>query len=477
MLTGRDEEQKKLLNLYHSNEAEFAAIWGRRRVGKTYLVKQTFKTQNGYYLQIMGEKGGSLSSQLANFIKAVSLSFYPKGVTLEAPKSWKHAFEILTSTIKEVCKEQKVVLFFDELPWLAGGKSKILFAIDYYWNNYWCDMPNVKLVVCGSAASWMIDKIVSNKGGLHNRINLKIRLEPFSLKQTHEFLTKQGHQYTLEQTLQVYLTVGGIPFYLKLFSNKYSITQNINQLCFTSSGILFKEFDELYSSLFKTPAIYEEIVRELAKHPQGLARIRLIEKLKLSSDGGGFNRRLKALTESGFISKQIIFFNNKNEDRYKLTDEYTIFYFQWIQAEKNSIAMLGELKQHWQTISKSPTYNAWRGLTFERFCYKHLQPILTALRLQSIKAIGQWQAPGAQIDLYIDRKDDAVTLCEIKYTNETFCIGKKYAEELRNKINVFRETTKTKKQIVLCIISVNGLQENKYKKELIAWDVSLDDFV
>ena len=307
MLIGRKAEQEKLLEFYHSDTAEFAAVWGRRRIGKTYLIRETFENLDGYYLQIMGEKKASLASQLSNFVTAFSEAFYPKGIKIETPKTWKQAFDMITTTIKETCGHKKIVLFFDELPWLAGEKSGILSALDYYWNNIWVNIPTIKLMVCGSAASWMMEHIVSNKGGLHNRIQLKIRLEPFSLIQAHEFLLAQGHNYTPEQTLQIYLIMGGIPFYLKLLQKKYSIAQNINELCFSFTGILFNEFDELYSSLFNSPESYEEIVQVLAKNHQGLKRTALIQKLKLSSDGGGVNRRLKALSESGFIKEQIFF--------------------------------------------------------------------------------------------------------------------------------------------------------------------------
>ena len=477
MLTGRKSEQEKLLTFYHSDTAEFAAIWGRRRIGKTYLIRETFRNLDGYYLQITGEKKASLASQLANFSKSFSEAFYPKGIKVETPKTWKHAFDMITTTIKEMCGDKKVVLFFDELPWLAGEKSGILSALDYYWNTTWVDMPTLKLVVCGSAASWMMDNIVSNKGGLHNRIQLKIRLEPFSLIETYEFLSVQGHQYTPEQVLQVYLIMGGVPFYLKLLQKKYSIAQNINELCFSSTGILFNEFNELYSSLFSSPESYEEIVQVLAQNPQGLKRTSLIKKLKLSSDGGGVNRRLTALTESGFIKEQIFFSSKKLEKRYVLIDEYTLFYNQWIQPEASSIRMLNTLEQHWQQIIKVPKFFAWRGLAFERCCYKHLPYILKALQIQSISSLGPWQDDGAQIDLYIDRNDDAITLCEIKYTNEPLTIDKQYAQELKNKINVFREKMKTRKQIILAILSVNGMIENLYSKELVAWNITLSHLI
>lgn len=476
-LVGRTTEQEKLLTFYYSDTAEFAAVWGRRRIGKTYLIRETFKDLDGYYFQMMGEKGASLSSQLANFAKAFSETFYPKGIKIETPKSWKHAFEIITTTIQEICGDKKVVLFFDELPWLAGEKSGILSALDYYWNNTWVNIPTVKLIVCGSAASWMMDHIVSNKGGLHNRIQLKIRLEPFSLTQTYEFLSALGHTYTLEQVLQIYLLLGGVPFYLKLIQKKYSIAQNINELCFSATGILFNEFNELYSSLFNSPASHEEIVQTLAKNPQGLKRSALIKKLKQSSDGGGVNRRLKALIESGFIKEQIFFSAKKQEKRYVLIDEYTMFYCHWIQPETSSIHMLKTLDQYWQHKMKEPTFLAWREFAFERCCYKHLPDILKALHIQSIRSLGPWQDAGVQIDLYIDRNDDAITLCEIKYTNEPFIIDRSYAQVLSTKIRIFREKNKTQKQIILAILSVNGMTENLYSKELVAWNISLHHLI
>jgi uncharacterized protein len=485
MVIGRSVEQTKLSEFYATDDAGFAAIWGRRRVGKTYLIKQTFAEKQGYFLKAMGEKGVSLSSQLDNFSKAFSAAFYPKGVSVKPASSWKEAFEVLTTTIKETCGNKKVVLFFDELPWLAGGKSGILSALDYYWNNFWVDMPTIKLIVCGSAASWMIDNIISNKGGLHNRITLKIRLEPFTLKQTHEFLLAKDHHLSEEQTLQLYFLFGGIPFYLKLLRNKLSVAQNIDELCFTTQGALFNEFNELYSSLFNNAVIYTEIVETLAKHPQGLTRARLAEKLTLSTDGGGLNRKLTALGESGFIELRKTYGPKKSEKRIILIDEYTSFYFNWIKPKESTVQAVGLLDTHWQTTCKSQKFLAWRGLSFERCCFKHLHETTKALAIKSIEAIGSWSfsseksssKKGAQIDLFVDRNDDAISLCEIKHTSSPFTITKSYAQELKNKIAIFRNKSKTKKQIILCFISVNGLTENIYSKELVAWNITLKDIM
>lgn len=475
-IIGREKEQTKLNEILHSSAAEFIALYGRR-VGKTFLVRSFFKTKKCLYFQLSGEKKAKVSQQLKNFSLSMAETFYDKNLILQTPASWHDAFQLLTQVIQEKAKKDKVVLFFDELPWLASQKSNFMSALDYYWNRYWVDMPCVKLIVCGSAASWMINNIIRSKAGLHNRLTGRIRLEPFHLKEAKQFLKEKYPNISNTQLLQIYSTMGGIPYYLKLLDAKISITQNIDKLFFSAEGELFGEFDELFSSLFSSAEAYEEIVMALAQHPHGLSRKNLLERLKLSSDGGNFNKKIQALIEAGFVMELGSYGRTERMPIYKLIDEYSNFYLSWVLPKKKTIERMKKLSDHWQTLSKSGEYYAWRGNAFEMLCYQHLLPLCKAAAITQVNFMGSWSAPGAQIDLIFDRDDDTITIFEIKCTDKPFVITKKYAEELRNKLNVFREQTKTKKHLVLTLLSAHGLEENAYAKELVNWRINLDDIL
>lgn len=263
-IIGRTEEQAELNDILRSNQAEFVALYGRRRIGKTYLVRNYFRKNKCIYFQMVGLQNGAFEAQLQNFSDALSETFYDK-IPIQAATSWKEAFQRLTTIIEKQNKKDKVVLFFDELPWLATPRSGLLEALDYFWNSCWVDFKNVKLIVCGSSASWILKKIIYNKGGLHNRVTKQILLRPFSLKETKHYLEKKGCLITCRQALEIYMAIGGIPFYLNGIKKHLTASQNINNMCFRNGGLLFDEFDKLFRSLFDDADAYIELVRIIAK--------------------------------------------------------------------------------------------------------------------------------------------------------------------------------------------------------------------
>ena len=248
-IVGRIEEQKELHEIFNSNKSEFIAVIGRRRVGKTYLIRNFFRTKKCIFFQVMGLQNGSLENQLQNFTEALSETFFDK-MPLKPAVDWKEAFQRLTSVIEKTNKTTKLILFFDELPWMATVRSGLLEALDYFWNRYWVEFKNLKLIVCGSSASWMLKKIIYNKGGLHNRVTRQILLRPFSLKETRLYLKKIGYTANFNQILEIYMAIGGIPFYLNGIKKHLIASQNINDLCFRKEGLLFDEFEKLFKSLF-----------------------------------------------------------------------------------------------------------------------------------------------------------------------------------------------------------------------------------
>lgn len=479
-IVGREREIKTLDQLWKSKEAEFLALYGRRRVGKTYLIREYFSENNCVYFEISGEKDGNLHNQLENFTHLFSQSFY-NGLSLLTPSHWKDAFELLTKEIQKIPQSKKIVLFFDELPWLAGKKSGILQALDYYWNSFWSKQRNLILIVCGSAASWMLENLINAKGGLHNRLTKTILLKPYPLHGVKIFLQSRNIVLTEKQVLDLFMVFGGIPYYLKQIEKGKSATQIINRVCFQSDGLLYSEFDRLFGSLFEHAEINLAMIRAIAKKRHGLSRGELIKNTSIAS-GGTLNKRLRELEAAGFIQKYVPYGNKKKEHYYRIIDEYCYFYLTWIEPIKNSGMKVG--KSYWQTKSKTAPAISWSGYAFENICLKHTDQIQEALELQEIACeIGSWRYvpakrsddTGAQIDLLFDRADGIISLCEIKHSENIFSVDKSYAKVLKNKIEVFEKHFPTKKQIFLTLITTMGAKSTIWSEEIIHNQVTLKD--
>ncbi len=482
-LVGRFEEVKLLQQLFDSDRPEFLALYGRRRVGKTYLIRVYFEDKDIVFFNVTGLKNGSRAKQLTHFIQQIGKVFYG-GASLIVPKKWDEAFKILTEAINKQAENKKIILFFDELPWMATKKSMLLQELDYYWNQYWSNDKRIKLIVCGSSASWIIHKIIKNKGGLHNRITRKIYLEPFSLSETKLFLDKQGINLKNQQILMIYMVTGGIPYYLSHIEKGLSAIQIIEKLAFTEKGILFDEFDNLFSSLFDHSDIYINLVKTIAGRRYGIGQRKLLKTVGIAAMGGVGIKALQNLEETGFIMSFMPYKHKRQGIYYRLIDEYSYFYLKWIAPVKRSLQKKSLEKGNWQAMQKSPEWHGWLGYAFEAVCYKHISAIRKALSISPDAIANSWRfvprkgskIRGAQIDLLFDRNDDSITLCEIKYNDEPFVITKDYVDNLNRKIEVFKEQTRTKKQLFLTFISVNGIKNNYYAEDMINGVVTLDDF-
>jgi AAA+ ATPase superfamily predicted ATPase len=481
VIIGRDEEKAIINQLVLSKKAEFLALYGRRRVGKTYLIRNLFSHTSSVFFHVTGLQKVSMKVQLAQFAKQLGVTFYG-GASMGTPRSWLNAFEDLTKAIQHLPGTKKIILFLDEFPWMATRRSGLLQALDHYWNHYWVHDSRLKLIICGSSASWIIEKIINNKGGLHNRVTRTMRLHPFNLNEVRLFLKMQGIKLNNRHVLELYSVLGGIPHYLSLIRGGLSAHECIDELCFQKDGPLVNEFDRLLSSLFKDSEIYVTIIRIIAQHRYGIAQTALISEGKIS-EGGRIVQRLKGLEEAGFISSFVPYGRQEKGIYYKISDEYTLFYFHWIKPNMISIRKQDTSKGYWLAKAKSQSWKSWAGLAFEAICYKHLAQIRKALHIDPGAEIGTWQhigqqkdrEPGAQIDLLFDRPDNVVTLCEMKYTEQPFLLDKKEATNLQNKADVFRKQTKTQKQIFFAIISASGIKPSMYSEELIIGQVDLDD--
>ena len=467
-IIGRLAELKKLKALQSEPGSVFVALYGRRRVGKTFLVRQAFTNQFDFYLT--GMANVTLSQQLANFHAAVQ-QYADPAKQWEAADSWFNAFRQL-SDLLEQSKSEKKLVFLDELPWLDTPHSGFIPALEHFWNSWASARNDVILIVCGSAASWMINNLINNTGGLHNRITHRIKLEPFTLAECEAFFKSKGGVFDRYQLILLYMSIGGIPFYLNQVDVTASAAQNINRMCFETEGLLRNEFNNLYRSIFNKADRHMAVIEALSKKVKGLTRTDIIKAAKLLT-GGGVTRILSELEESGFIRKYVPFGKKERNSLYQLSDCYSLFYLRWI---KNS-STLDE--NTWINQLDSPAQRAWSGYAFEQVCLAHIKEIKQGLGISGVQtATSSWisrvSKKGAQVDLVIDRRDQVITICEMKFSMNHFAIDKSYADELRNKIGVFREETKTRKAIFLCFVTTYGLTKNSYSAALVQNEITMD---
>jgi len=421
---------------------------------------------------------------IAHFTQRIGEAFLG-GIIPRTANNWDGAFRLLTDAINKIPKNKKIVLFLDELPWLATKKSKLLQMLDYYWNQYWSIDKRIKLIVCGSSASWIIDKIINNKGGLHNRITEAIHLEPFSLSQTERYLALNQVKLNRKQITEIYMVTGGVPYYLSKVETGLSASQVIEKLAFRPKSLLLDEFNNLFSSLFDDSEAYIEILKVIAANRSGIGQEKLFKQVSKTAKGNTGIVRLKALEDAGFILSFTPHFHKKRGIYYRVIDEYTLFYLDWIAPLKDTKMQKALEKEYWKTLSQTPKWFSWAGYAFESVCYKHLNQIRRALDLSPTAIPNSWrytpekndhaEVSGAQIDLLFDRQDNSITVCEIKYTNKPFIIDKQYMQVLENKVKVFKTKTRTKKDIFMALVASDGIKENSYSDNLISKIVNIDD--
>ena len=467
-LSGRAGEQRLLAKALASSKSEFIAVYGRRRVGKTFLVRRFFQDLDVRYFEIVGQQGASKADQLELFADAVSTSFHGGRRRPPAPRSWREACRVLGEEIDAAVRPAsgRYVLFFDELPWLASARSGCLQALEHFWNA-WCQRrDDIVLIVCGSAASWMLRKLVHARGGLHNRLTRTLRLLPFTLAETREFFVDRGLSFTNREVAELYMSVGGIPHYLDHVERGPSVAQLIDQLYLGRSAPLGDEFGRLFVSLFRNHTGHVDVVKALARKRRGLNRTELLASAALPT-GGGATTILTNLEEGGFIESTIPFGRTSRDRLFRLTDELSLFHLKWLASRSPA---------SWQTVRGTPKWQAWAGLAFESLCLKHADAIQHALGISGVRVeTSAWLHPKARIDLVLDRADDVVTLCEMKFTDAPFTITARYADELRNKLAVFREATGTRKALRLVLVTSYGVNENAHARELVDEVLTLED--
>ncbi|MCU0373667.1 MAG: ATP-binding protein [Chitinophagaceae bacterium] len=452
-IIGRQKEVKKLEELWLGKKSDFVAVYGRRRVGKTYLIRNALAGKITFY--VTGVAAAPMSHQLANFYAALA-----RGTGEEAAFSraadWLTAFRQLSQWLEMCNPDQKKVIFLDELPWLDTRNSGFLSALEHFWNHWASARQDIMLVVCGSAAAWMLNHLIRNKGGLHNRITECMRIEPFTLKECEQYFQDKNSILDRYQLLQLYMVLGGIPYYLDRVNPAMSAQQNINQLCF-GAGVFFREeYANLYASLFSKAERHTAVVEALAKKGMGLTREDIIKATGLA-DAGSTTRILKELEESNFIRTYRPFGNGQKKVLYQLVDFYSLFYLKFI------VRVSPDEDEYWLQMGDNPAYRAWSGYAFEMVCLQHAVAIKQALGISGVQTqIAAWRLADAQIDLIIDRRDHVINLCEMKFSMHDFSINAAYAQQLRQKAERFATATKTRKALVLTLITTYGLAANSH---------------
>lgn len=464
-MIGRENELLRLKNSLQSKNSELIAIYGRRRIGKTYLIRNCYK--NDIVFEATGLYQGTIEQQLNIFLKQLRIASktFDK---IDKIANWEDAFELLKRYISGLRNKNKKVIFIDEFPWFDTHKSDFLMYFGHFWNTY-CEKRNDLIVIlCGSAASYMVQNILQNKGSLHNRLTYKLQINPFTLYETKQYLLHKGINWTNYNIIQLYIVLGGIPHYLSKITKQESVTQNIQRLCFDLNGDLVNEFEEVFESLFTHSNTHKEIVRALGKTQKGSTRDELIHYTSLTG-GGNFSKALNELIVSGFVSFSKTYGNKKKLTLYRLSDEYSRFYLKYIEPNKN------QSKHFWLTLSREQSFISWCGFNFETICLKHVHQIKKALGIVGIHSENaSWKNENAQIDLIIDRSDKWINLIEMKFYNQEYTIDKTEYQKLINRIQIYKSETKTKKHTSLTIISPFGIKQNEYATEIVDNNFTID---
>lgn len=460
-MIGREYEKNLLLRAYKSEYSEFVAIYGRRRVGKTFLIRETFNYT--FTFQHAGLKKKKTAIQLERFQRSLIESGYKECPEL---KNWYAAFDALKEVIVR-SQDKKKLIFIDEMPWMDRPNANFISALENFWNAWASARKDILLIICGSAASWVLKKIVHNTEGLHNRVTYRIPLRPFTLKECEAYAESLGLGFNRRQIAECYMILGGIPYYWHFLEKGLSVAQNIDELFFAGHDKLEEEFDELYASLFQSPGPYIAIVEALATKRIGMTRDEICHEANLVN-GGKLTDCLKDLERCGFVRSYSAIGKCIKGTVYQLIDNYTLFYYTYVARNRN------REKLFWSKQYGKPMYNTWAGLAFERLCLLHADEIKESLRIGAVNAnVNAWRNAAAQIDLLIDRADGIIDICEMKFANDEFELTATTDRDMRRKKSEFQKDTETKKSLHVVYVTTYGLADNSYAKDVQA-SLSLD---
>ncbi|MDR1543050.1 MAG: ATP-binding protein [Prevotellaceae bacterium] len=465
-ILGRHKEIARFQTIMKSDEAEFVVVYGRRRIGKTYLIRQFFEGK--FYFYFSGNENSPMTAQLENFKIAFQNYF---GLTVTAPENWTVAFEMLRKEIERSRKRGKKVIFIDEMPWLATVGANFVQAFEYWWNTYASANPDILLIVCGSSTSWMLNKIIKNRGGLHNRVTQQIHLQPFTLNECEEYAQYKKLGIDRQTVLDYYSILGGVPYYWKLLEKSLGLPQNIDNLFFSKTAALDGEFQKIFNSLFRNSEKYILLIEALSKKRMGLTREEIV-KYSGFQDGGAITKMLEELEQCGFIRSYNAFGKKTKNKIFQLIDCYSLFYLNFIKNNNE--------EQFWTNNFRTAKVNSWRGYAFEQVCLWHIPQIKQKLGIASVSvSYSSWRNVDTenqtQIDLIIDRADRVINLCEMKYAPDEYVITKEYNETLRKRYAAFAAATKTRKTVHTTLITTYGINRNNSYLGEVQSEVKMED--
>lgn len=456
----RKKEIEELERLYNSNKAEFVAVYGRRRVGKTYLIDNVFKGR--IFFKHAGlspddeyEDESELKKQLDQFYSSLISSGLSESSKM--PKTWFDAFRLLQKLIFQKDNGTRMVLFIDELPWMDTRKSNFIKAFEGFWNSFACSRNNLMLIVCGSATSWIQNNLINNYGGLYGRITYEIKLKPFSLKGCEDYFKSRNISLSRYDIVNAYMIFGGIPYYLNYIDSRYSLPQNVDNIFFKNNAKLSLEYDRLFRSIFTFSEKAKEIVKFLFSNNLGYTKKEIVAHTKIS-DGGTLTKYLDALIASDFVIKYVPFGYSKREERYKLIDPFCIFYLTFVINQQNN-------ENFWTQNSTSQKLSSWRGYAFENVCFNHIVQVKYALGISGVITTASafyCKEDGYQIDLAIKRNDNIINLCELKFYSNPFTVNKEYFFKINNRSNLLMEKISKKYIVKNTLITTFGITKNEY---------------
>lgn len=460
-IIGREREIGLLRDSYESKFSQLVVVYGRRRVGKSFLVNQFFN--DDFAFKLVGDYMLDKKRQLRNFHEELKRK---SGTGFPVPETWSEAFWQLRDYIDSLEKDKRHVVFFDEMPWLDNHKSGFLQAFEYFWNSYGAAKDNLMFIVCGSATSWLVDHIDHNRGGLFNRTNLRLYLESFTLHETKLFLENRNIHWSYYDICECYMILGGIPYYLNLLDGALPYSANIDNLFFRRHSLLWDEFDHLYNTLFTKSGNYIKVIEALFTRRIGLCRKQIVGISGLS-DNAVLTKILKNLVDSGFVRIVQYYGKKKMGTFYQVSDYFTMFYLRFVRNHDVND------EDYWSHSTQSPSRRAWAEFTFEQLCLDHIKQIKKKIGISGVRTKqSSWavaatdEHPGAQIDLLIDRNDRMISICEMKFSEKPFAIDKDYDLELRRKIGTFSDITKTNKALQLVMVTPYGLVRNMYSNAI-----------
>lgn len=458
IMVGREREQQDLIRLLEREESQFCAVYGRRRVGKTYLIRETFRNQFAFYHT--GLANSTQEEQLREFNESLRRF----GHTTPISSDWYEAFHQLEDLLEHSTIQKKVV-FIDELPWMDTPKSRFVSALEHFWNGWASARKDIVLIICGSATSWMINKILKDHGGLYGRLTQQIHLQPFNLYECELYSRSLGIELSRKEIIEAYMIMGGIPYYWSYLRRGESLAQNIDDLFFRNGAPLKDEFSALYQSLFRHSEGHISIVEALSKKKAGMTREEILSATHLN-DNTTFTHQMQELEYCGFIRSYLKLGQKRKDTLYQLMDNLTLFYYQYMQTNEYND------EHYWSNTFTSPRHNTWAGIAFERVCFQHIPQIKQKLGIGGVVSQvysftyqprqdedPEWKV---QIDMLIERKDGIINMCEIKFCNDDYLMNTTEEQRMRKRLACLQQRSKTKHTIHCALITTYGLVNNSH---------------